>query len=290
MKKILFVIVVYFLPFFGISQESYTINGEVIELKKEVAGSITLLWNIIDGKYRYFVKKDTEIKELINTKGGQNKYLEEYKTVLSSLTDNFKSTHKLNLTLPSLKKFIDSYNITQDSTYKSDDNTAKLESNLLIYGGLTNHPFNGNIENASNPIFGLEIEFYNKNKLPNHALFLGVNHALSSDEFDYSSTSFNFGYRYRIINTSSYSVYPSLTLASYSFSKEIIDYVENDTALEDEISGSSLKAPFSFGIGADFKLNSFSYITISYNELFALFLENQGNFSTHFNIGYKINL
>jgi len=60
--------------------------------------------------------------------------------------------------------------------------------------------------------------------------------------------------------------------------------------IEDEISGSSLQAPFSVGLGADIKLNSFSFLTLSYNELFALFVKNNGNFSTHLNIGYKINL
>jgi len=290
MKKFLVVISLFFLPFISISQESYSIKGETLQLKTEVSGNITLLWNIIDGKYRYFIKKDNTITELTNTKDTNHKYQEQYKSELNRLTNNFGETDKLNLTLPSLKNFVDAYNTTQDASYVASDKTAKLETNLLIHGGLTNHPFNNNPENASNAIFGVEIEFYNKSKLPKHALFFGINHALSSDKFDFSNTKFNLGYRFRFINTSNYNIYVNTTIAEYSFSKEIIYYNDNDMLIEDEISGSSLEAPFSFGLGADIKLNSFSFLTLSYNELFALFVKNNGNFSTHFNIGYKINL
>ena len=291
MKKFLVVISLFFLPFISISQESYSIKGETLQLKTEVSGNITLLWNIIDGKYRYFIKKDNTITELTNTKDTNHKYQEQYKSELNRLTNNFGETDKLNLTLPSLKNFVDAYNTTQDASYVASDKTAKLETNLLIHGGLTNHPFNNNPENASNAIFGVEIEFYNKSKLPKHALFFGINHALSSDKFDFSNTKFNLGYRFRFINTSNFNIYVNTTIAEYSFSKEIINYYnDNDMLIEDEISGSSLEAPFSFWLGADIKLNSFSFLTLSYNELFALFVKNNGNFSTHLNIGYKINL
>ena len=290
MKTLLIVISLFFLPFISISQDSFTVNGETLQLKTEVKGSVSLLWNIIDGKYRYFAKKDNTIIELSNTKDTNNKYQEEYKSVLNTLTNNFGETDKLNLTLPSLKIFIDTYNNTQDASYVASDKTAKLESNLLIHGGLTNHPFINNTENVSNTIFGIELEFFNKAKLPNHALFLGINHALSSDEFDFSNTKFNLGYRFRFINKSNFNIYANTTIVEYSFSKEIVSYSENNMLVEDEISGSSLEAPFSFGLGADIKLNSFSFLTLSYNELFALFVKNNGNFSTHFNVGYKITL
>ena len=290
MKKLLVLISLFLLPFFSISQDSYTLKGENLQLKTEVNGSITLLWNIIDGRYRYFVKKDNTIIELINTKDKNNKYQEEYKTVLNTITNSYGKTEKLNLTLPSLKRYIDTYNISQDSSYIASDKTALIETNLLLHGGLTNHPFISNSKNASNAVFGAEFEFFNKSKLPKHALFLGINHALSSDKFDFSKTTFDLGYRFRFINKSNYNIYVSTTIVEYSFSKEIINYTENNMLIEDEISGNTLEAPFSFGLGADIKLNSFSFLTLSYNELFALFMENNEIFSTHFNIGYKINL
>ena len=62
-----------------IAQNTYTINNETLVLKTEVEGKIDLLWNIIDQKYRYFVRtEDGRIEELTNTKGEDNKFKEEY--------------------------------------------------------------------------------------------------------------------------------------------------------------------------------------------------------------------
>ena len=83
MKKIvcLFCLVLSFA--FAEAQDSYTINGEVLELKTEVNGKLDLLWNIVDGKYRYFVRTENDnIIELKNTKV-DGKFQEEYKTLLS---------------------------------------------------------------------------------------------------------------------------------------------------------------------------------------------------------------
>lgn len=290
MKRLLLVISLLTLPLVSLAQNTYTVNKETLELKTEVSGGITLLWNIIDGKYRYFIKQGNTITELKNTKGNTRKFQEEYKSVLATATNNFKGFEKVNLTLPSLSAYIDAFNTSQDSNYKSTVVKTKLQSNLLLFGGLTNHPFIENEENASNPIFGLEIEFFNPHKLKNHALFFGVNHALSSDKFDYSQTQFNLGYRYRFVNKPSYNIYASSALVTYTISKEIKIYEDNNTTVQDEISGNSLDAPLSFGIGADFKLSDYSYITVTYNDIFAILVKNEGNFSTYFNVGYKITL
>mgnify|MGYP000267953113 CR=1 FL=1 len=63
----------------GFAQQTYTLNNETLELKTEVEGNIDLLWNIFDGKYRYFVRdKDGDIQELVNTKNKDtHKYQEE---------------------------------------------------------------------------------------------------------------------------------------------------------------------------------------------------------------------
>lgn len=290
MKRLLVILGLILTPLFSVSQQQYTIDGESLNLKTEVSGSISLLWNIIDDHYRYFVKSGSTITELTNTKKDK-KFQEEYKSVLQSVTSNKIDTSKVDLTLPSLKKFFNSYNKSVNSSYTYKDDTSKINTNLLLYGGITNHPLVDNPDNALNGIFGVELEFYNKIKLPKHALYFGINHALSSDKFDYSSTQFNFGYRFRFINNPKFNMYGNLNLATFTISKEIITYTnEEDNLVADEVSGSSLDAPFSFGIGADFKVNDFSYITLSYNELFALFYSNKGNFPMYLTIGYKINL
>lgn len=289
MKKLLVILSLIFLPIFTIAQESYTVDGETLKLNEDVKGEITLLWNIIDGKYRFFIKSDINIKELKNSKI-DNKYQEEYKATLGSFTYYLVDYSDVNLTLPSLREFFNTYNKKVDPNYIVEEPKSKLETNLLLHGGITNHPFVVNPENASNPIFGVEVEFYSKTKLPNHALFFGISHALSSKKFDFSKTQLDLGYRYRFINKENFNIYTNLIVGSYSYSKEFTIYEENETIIEDEISGGSLDAPFSIGIGADIKLSEFSFLTLSYQDIFAIFLKNKDNFPMHFNIGYKINL
>ena len=62
-----------------------------------------------------------------------------------------------------------------------------------------------------------------------------------------------------------------------------------NTLIEIEDSGSTLRAPFIFGLGADFKLGN-GNISIIYDSLFALALDNKDNFPIDFSVGYKFNL
>jgi len=93
------------------AQETYTINGTSYELKTEVNGTIDLLWNVIDGEYRYFVKKGTTIQELVNTKTENGDYNEEYLSTLKAVTsDATVSYDDVKLLLYSLKDFFNIYN------------------------------------------------------------------------------------------------------------------------------------------------------------------------------------
>ena len=106
MKKIFIIILLCFVFQSNYGQENYTIDGETIELKTEIEGKLDLLWNIIDGEYRYFVRTDDgTITELKNTKDDDNNYQEEYKSTLNNLT-NGKSADKLKLTLYDLRNYI----------------------------------------------------------------------------------------------------------------------------------------------------------------------------------------
>lgn len=285
MRKVLVFLSFFMCSLTVIAQETYTVDGNTYELKTEVSGTIDLLWNIIDGRYRYFVKKDAQIIELKNSKGADNKFQEEYKSTLSDLTQgsNF-STDKLNLTLFSLRSFIDDYNAQVDPNYSKESNDIKIESRLLFFGGVSNNPFIENPTNKTNPLFGAEIEFTEAINLPRHALFFQVKHVLSSDEFKYSITQFGVGYRFRIIRQRSFNIYANLTAATFGFTNN--EFVIDDEVIED--SGSTFDAPFIFGVGADYRISDSSFITLTYDELFALLLDTEGNFSTHISIGYKI--
>ncbi len=287
MRKI-FLCVLLFLAFqFNHGQERYTINGETLELKTEIDGKLDLLWNIIDGNYRYFVRTENgTITELKNTKDADKNYQEEYKTTLSGLTDGM-ATEKLKLTLFSLRNYIDAYNTSVDSNYTSTYTVSKVQFRLGFSGGITNNPFVGNPNNEKVPMLGAELEIYEANVLPRHSGFLQVRHAFDSDDFPYSTTEFSLGYRYRIINKERFSIYGQVKLATVNFTD--LTFVNEDD-MEIDQNDTSFDIPFIFGIGSDIKVGNNSYITIIYGELFALLLDNQGNFSTDIAIGYKFNL
>lgn len=292
MKKIVFFLALCFFTFNAVAQQQYTVLGETYNLKSEISGTLELLWNIIDGKYRYFVKKENAIVELTNTKGPDNRFQEEYKVILDGITpDANLPTDKLKLTLYSLRNFIYDYNVSVDPNYTETSKAAGVESRILFFGGLTNSPFIENTDNISNLILGGEIEVFEAQNLPKHALYLNLRYVLSHANFNYTSTRFTIGYRFRFINNNAFSLYANVDLANYSFTKSTITYTnEVDQLVTDEVKNDGFDAPFIFGLGADIKISDQSFITLSYNELFALLLDTHDNFSTSFAIGYKLKL
>lgn len=270
------------------AQESYTIKGEILDLKTDIEGDLDLLWGIIDGKYRYFVRtKEGTITELVNTKNEANKYQKEYITLLTSLTNT--SAEKVNLTLFNLRNFIDDYNVLSDTDYTSSVKRAKMELRLGLFGGATNSPFVGNPNNVIAPQFGAEFEFIETNNLSRHAIFLQAKHVLEADDFDYSTTEIALGYRFRFIKAETFNIYANMKFTALNITNVTTNYFDEDniTIISEDVSETSFDVPLSFGIGADIKVTSQSYITIGYNELFGIILDNEGNFPTNITLGYK---
>jgi hypothetical protein len=287
MKKILVLLLICFAFQFNYSQESYTVNGETLQLKTEIDGELDLLWNIIDGEYRYFVRTDDgSITELKNSKNVNNKFEEEYKTVLSGLT-NGMPTDQLKLTLFSLKDYLNDYNKTKDSGYDAYLKEGSVQMRLSFSGGITNNPFVGNPNNIKTPMIGAELEIFEANDLPRHSGFLQARHAFESDDFAYSTTEFSLGYRFRFIIKERFSIYAQAKLATVNFSNATITDEPN---MDISINETAFDIPIIFGIGSDIKIGDNSYITLIYGELFALLIDNQGNFSTDIAVGYKFNL
>ena len=275
------------------AQQTYTVKGESYELKTEVSGTVNLLWNIIDREYRYFVAKDDgSIKELVNTKNDDGKYNEEYKNTLKEFTTDAEMDYeKVKLLLFSLKDFINTYNSKVDKDYVYNTNRISVKTRLGFFGGITNNPFVTNPNNELSPLIGAELELYDDNKAKRHAAFLGLRHAFKNDKLNYSATELSLGYRYRFILKENFNIYGNLKLATFSNTKGEFTYVaENDEIITENRSASNFDAPVIFGIGADIKVGEKGFLTLSYGELFALFLDNNGNFSTDFSIGYKFNL
>ncbi len=292
MKKLIcLIILVFSFTIVGAQQEDfYMVDGEQYTLKKEVEGQLDLLWNIIDGKYRYFIRNESgRVLELTNTKK-DGKYQEEYKTLLNELTNGSMPTKRLNLTLFSLKEFIDGYNVSVDSNYESSAKRNKLMFRLGVFGGLTNSPFINNPDNLTTPYFGGEFEVLDVDQISRHAAFFQIKHVLEQDELQYSTTELALGYRFRAINKAKFSLYANVKFATLNFSNVTIETNDNGMISSRTVSETAFDAPLIFGIGADIKVSKNSFITLAYNELFAILIDNQGNFPIDFSIGYKINL
>ena len=287
MKKLILTAFCLFAFQIGLAQQTYEVNGENLELVKEIDGTMDLLWNIVDGKYRYFVSLNGDIKELTNTRGTDNKFSEEYKALLKDLTSASEDALKdVKLTLFSLKEFVNNYNKSVEPGYNIADDKPKLQARLLFFGGITNHPFVENPDNISNPLFGMEIEVFENRERPRHSLLFYAKASPKSDDFEYSNTQLGVGYRFRFISNSSWSLYGTVIGATYSF-------VNVETSIADMVideSDSTFDAPLSFGIGADIKIFNNGFLTITYDELFGAFVENAGNFSKHLTAGIKLSL
>ena len=277
------------------AQESYIVNGEILQLKTEVTGNLDLLWNTINGQFRYFIRtEDGSIQELVNTKDPDTKkYREEYKTLLNGFTKEYGlSAEKVRLRLDSLKDYINLYNSTSDLDFNYEPR-AKIQARLGAFGGLTNQPFINNPNNASVPFFGAEFEVYSDTPFTRHAGYFNLRTALNADDLDYSATQLGVGYRYRVINKSNFSIYGNVTFITYTFYNQTLNYEDASkpgTFYSEKQCGSKLETPFIFGLGSDIKVTENGYITLSYDNLVSLFTKNKGNFPLDFAVGFKFNL
>ena len=291
MKK-LFLLICVFLSFSSMkAQETYSINGESLQLKTEVNGPLDLLWNIINNEYRYFIRtSDNTITELVNTKDGNDNYQEEYKATLENATADM-SADKVNLTLPSLITYLEAYNKSQDSNFASTHAKSKAQLRLSVFGGITNSPFVTNPNNVKTPVFGAELEVSEGKESPRHSGFLQLRHVLDKkNEFTYSTTELSLGYRFRVIRSKAFNLFADVKAATLNFSKETVAVGSQGQVTVQEVSSTAFDVPFIFGIGADIRISDSSFLTFGYNQLFAVLLDNQGNFSTDVTLGYKVKL
>ena len=289
MKKHILILLFLISSVFGFSQTQFSENGQTYTLKTEVDGTLDLFWTVIDENYRYFISKGDSLKELKNTKDSDNNYQEEYKSLLNTITGS--NTDNLKLTLGSLRDFIIIYNKESDPNYESSFKRAKLKTRVALFGGVTNIPFVDNPDNENlNQFFG-ELEVYDTSTLKNHSFFFRAKHIADSDELNYSTTQLGLGYRYKFINTKTVRLYANVTFATLNFSSASISFLnESNQVTTREESATNFDAPFIFGIGMDVKLTENMFVSLDYDELCAVFLDNQGNFSRHIALGIKFNL
>ncbi len=285
MKRVVLLIFSLLLTYGIHAQEVYTVDGEEYVLKLDVDGVLDLLWNGFDGEFRYFVRKDGQISELLNTRGEDGKYQQQYKGLLAELTKGSNlSTDKTKFTLYSLRQFVLDYNSQVDPNFQIEDEKAGLQTRMLLFGGLTNSPFVTNPGNDLNALVGIEFEVTKNIDRPRHAILFQARNTFESSDFPYSIFELGLGYRFRFVSQPKFNLFVTVIGATYSFRTS--DFEVDGEVIG--ISGSGLDAPIIFGIGSDIRLGEKSFLTLVYDELIAISIENQGNFPTHFAIGYKL--
>lgn len=291
MKKIVIIVVFLFSSIMASAQKTYTIDGQSIQLKTAAEGQLDLLWTIIDNSYRYFIRtEDNQLLELINTQNTDKAYQQEYKTTLKEHTNDSLDVSKVDMTLPSLARFINQYNASINPNYVPIHSKLDAEFRVGVFGGITNSPFVGNPENEKSIVIAVESELLaGKNK--KHSGYLQLRHVAEKDAFKYQTTELSLGYRYRFIKTSAFSIFGDVKFATLNFSKTTIIYEDDDSNINTEhYEDTAFDVPLIIGIGADIKLSNIIYANISYNQLFAIFWKNQGNFSTDITLGLKFKL
>lgn len=272
------------------AQQQYTVNSETYTLKTEVEGALTLLWNTIDGEYRYFSKKGNDIVELKNTKQNGD-YQEEYKETLRQQTsDAAISTEKVNLTLPSLRAFFVEYNKTKDPNFNDAKKSIELQFRIGAFAGVSNSVYTENPTNELQAVAGIDFELIDVVKLKRHALVFRFKQTFESSEYKYSASQLSLNYRFKFVKTPKFDAFINTKFAALTFSSREYTVIPfGGSAIVNKESGTDFSAPITFGLGADYKLGN-GYITFNYNDIVGLSVDNNGEFPIDFTLGYKFNL
>lgn len=271
------------------AQEQYTVDGNQHSLFTEIEGPLTLLWNTIDGEYRYFSKKGDIILELTNTKV-DGKFQEGFKKTLTLQTsDTSLSVEKVNLTRPSLSSFFVLYNKAKDPNFTHETKSIEIKTRLGVFGGVTNNIYNSNPTNAIAPVAGIEFEIADNVKLRRHSVVLRFKQTFENSDTKSSSSQVSLNYRLKLIKTQKFDAFINTKFVAYTYSNREFSVGNGPVTTVVKESGGNLTAPAAFGIGADYAVGN-GYITFSYNDIVALGVTSNGQFPTDFTLGYKFNL
>jgi len=280
------------------AQQQYTVDGKEFTLNTEVDGKLTLLWNVIDGEYRYFSKKENDIRELKNTKV-DGKYQEEFKETLRGQTSNTSvDLSNAKFTRPGLSKLFVAYNKAIDPNFNHEDSSVKLQFRLGAFAGISNNVYSDNPDNDLAPVGGLDFEILDEIKLKRHSVVVRFRQAFKHGSTQFSSQ-FSLNYRFKFVKSSKLDVFINTKFVAFSFSKRefmtvTTDSDDNPITTISEESGGNFNAPAAFGLGADYAIGN-GYITFQYNDIVALGIDGKNDdgsthFPVDFTLGYKFNL
>lgn len=276
--------------FSSIHAQQYTVEGITYTLKTEVEGTLSLLWNTIDGDYRYFCKKENLIVELKNTKLN-GYYQNEYKEVLRDATSDIQMiTEDVELTLSSLRNFFNIYNAKADPNYTYDDPAFHLKTRLGAFIGMSNNAYFVNPDNSFLPTFGIDLELVDEVQIKRHSLVIQYRHLIESSEYKFNSSQFSLNYRFKFIKSDRFDAFVNFKWASYTniFNVEVVTSDDGGEFPGTLKSGGKFQIPAALGLGFDYALGN-GYLTGSFNDFVAA-IDDNGEFPLEFTLGYKFNL
>lgn len=273
------------------AQEIFIIEGDTLELKREVRGDLSLYYSQSkDSSMRYFLQKGPRMGELKNESVDG---VPQFRSQLREFSSDARiSTSEVEFTLPSLRDFTMNYNSRVQDAGLDESLADGIQTRLGFFTGFSNKVYVDNPDNTVVPIIGVEFEVYDPAFAPRHSAFLHLRHSFERDEFRYSSTELSVNYRFKLIQLTNVSFHIDAELATLSYFREqteITDDAGQVTDIRDD-NGFSVKAPLSFGIGSAIRITDKSFITVGYNDVVSLFLDSNGNFPVDISIGYKYEL
>ena len=269
-----------------VAQETYIINKDTLQLNREVKGPLSLFWVQEDLEYRYFVQKGNRMLEL-------QKENERYQEQLEELTNDARiKARDVQFVLYSLRHFVNSYNAMIEEDYIFNEATDDIRQRVGLFTGLSNNIYTENPENALAPIIGLEYELYDPNLAPRHSGFFQLRHSFKQNDYDYTATALSINYRFKALYFEGFDLHVDTRLVSLYYSEESIPRTNDagEVVSVKRDSGFTFTAPLSFGVGSDIQITPNSFITLGYNDIFAIVWDSNGKFPLDFTVGYKYSL
>jgi hypothetical protein len=273
----------------SIYAQQYTVDGRNYTLKTEVEGTLSLLWNTIDGDYRYFSKKGNLIVELKNTKENGS-YQEEYKAVLKEATSDVQMmTDDVELTLASLRNFFNEYNAKADPNYTYEKPGFHIKTRLGAFIGMSNNAYFVNPDNSYLPAFGIDFELVDEVQAKRHAIVIQYRHLVENSDYIFNSSQFSLNYRFKFIKSDRFDAFVNFKWATYTniFNVEVVTPESGDFPGTLK-SGGKFQIPAALGLGFDYAIGN-GYLTCSFNDFVAA-IDDNGEFPMEFTLGYKFNL
>lgn len=293
MQRSKLVLILFFLIFSAssLAQETFIIDGDTLQLQREVKGPLNLYYSNEALSSRFFVQKGNRLLELEETKGEDG--IPKYKLQLEELTsDSDISVYDVKFALYSLKHFVNQYNAKVQENYDYNASTDNIRKRFGLFTGISNNSYMDNPENIISPVIGVEFELHDPNLAPRHSAFLHLRQSFRREQFRNTSTQLSLNYRFKLIRLENIDFHVDLELVNLMYSRSEKE-VTNDSGEITEIiedDGFAFNAPLSFGVGSDIRITDNGYITVGYNDFFSIVLDNNGNFPLDFTIGYKYNL